>query len=118
MADAYVHPTDMGIGHYFFSHDEPRQLPSGYTEITEILDDFAQQRLWTGSRSSTTTFRLFILGHGSCTLDRAEMTPIFSTTYAIGSTHKPIVMDRTIDMNFAKCWLNGGCDRCRSARTE
>jgi hypothetical protein len=112
--DCYAELSDDGLGS--FSYDAEGVLPVGYTATFQKIEDASLVYLKDGH--SRFTFRLFILGHGDKEQDRADMVPIYSVTCGMQgtdpATRRTMVYQRSIDEDFAKCRMNGGCRRCRS----
>lgn len=83
-------------------------LPSGYTLLSREIENIAKDLL--KDERARFVFRLFILGHGDEDQEREDMVPIYSTTCAVQgtspSTRTALVLQRTIDEDFAKCPLN------------
>lgn len=103
-----------------FFYESEDTLPSAYTAMFRGIGDASLEYLKDGR--SRFTFRLFVLGHGDKEQDRADMFPIYSVTCGMQGTDpatpRTMVYQRSIDEDFAKCRINAGCKRCRSAEEE
>lgn len=121
---SYVQLRRMSAGLYFWAAGSKKTLlPAGYEDLSEMVESLAVDEL--KNEHSRFTFRLFFLQHGTRSLDRESMEPIFQTTcslrrtvYDAGHTKVPrkaIVISRDVDEDFVDCVANNGCDRCLPA---
>lgn len=92
----------------------PRELQA----LSELAEALAKKHL--KAFGSTLTFRLFILNHGGIWQDRADMTPVYRTTYGICEFDqregKPMIIDRFIDFDFVECVSSKYGVRCKRCR--
>lgn len=100
----------------FFSKAEDREgtIPPGYEALSEMIDQYTPKML--AREDARFVFRLFILHHGNRIINREEMTPIYSSTTRLdrNDPERSVVIQREVDEDFAGCFVNGGCRRCRS----
>jgi hypothetical protein len=110
----YIQLPGNSAGTLFLREEDAEgTIPAVYERLSEMIDRLTPKII--EGKDSRFIFRLFILHHGEQTMDRDEMTPIYSSTTRLAPDNpkRSVVIRRDYDEDFAGCIVNGGCRRCR-----